>query len=157
MDTCIETIFNEQVGLRATWLGEHVVFGIEVPLYLYQNGSPKNERHRPFDQGWGVWPNAHLAADWRRNQVMVTVGFWRGCQYLSSLGNALFMSISDHDDYIQPDVHLATIKMEYLYRHKDFSFGINAQSYYDTDHQKMDLDIGIVMRFFFERPLKLRQ
>lgn len=147
LDTCIETLFNEQVGLRATWNGNLLSFSIDVPLFLYQNGTPHDERHQPYDNGWGVWPSAQVSALWGRNHLQLQAGFWRGSQFISPHGNALFMSISDHDDYLQPDVHLATLSAEYLYRYKDFTFGINLHSFYDTDLHKLDLDAAILMRF----------
>lgn len=148
LDTCIETLFNEQLGLRAAWLGEAVSFGIQLPLYLYQNGSPQGERYRPFDQGFGLWPSANITISFLRSLFEVQAGFWRGSQFLSLHGNYLFMSVSDHKaDYLQPDVHLLTLHLGYEYHFQGFDFALNFQGYYDIDFSRLDLSVGLSLAF----------
>lgn len=149
LDTCIETLFNENAGLR--WEqrclnGDY--FRIKLPFYFFQNNSPKAERYTPFENGWGVWPSVEMRATWGKTAWQWAAGYYYGYQYLSPRGSYLFQSVSWYDPlFVQRNRHLVTATIGFDHRYKELDLSALAQFYYDPDHKKLDLAIGITLAF----------
>lgn len=155
LDTCIETLFNENVGLRwETRCLDGSFIALNAPVYFFQNMSPEGERYTPFTNGWGVHPNLQIqdnnlfASKKSQSKLYLQLGYWYGDSYISPRGSYLFQSVSWHNpDFSQKIRHLFTSDIAFEHEYKDFILNLNAQFYYDPDHKSLDLAIGVLMHW----------
>ncbi|MBR5726489.1 MAG: hypothetical protein IKX56_07135 [Muribaculaceae bacterium] len=165
LDTCIESLFNENVGLRLNVsLARESAVAVDLPVFFYQDISPR--KCQAFDKGWGVWPQVSYdfplptwAPDelwedyhhhWRRRwHMLLQAGYWYGNQYIAPRGSYLFQSVSWHKkDFVAPEREMVTAKVAVENKYTDkFSLGLDAEFYYDLREQAMDLAFGVYMRY----------
>ena len=164
LDTCIESLFNENVGLRMNLsLNQSSALALDIPLFFYQDISPK--KYQAYDKGWGVWPqlsfdfplSARMSAGqspdgsrWHgRWHMLLQAGYWYGNQFIAPRGSYLFQSVSWHrKDFVAPEREMLTAKMGLENRYNDnFSMGLDAEFYYDLGEQGLDLAFGLYLRY----------
>ena len=146
LDTCIETLFNESVGLGASYEGSLVGFDLNLPLYLFQNASPRGERYTPFENGWGLYPQAGLHFNLRRLRLGFDCGYWHASRYIAPRGSYLFQSVSWHDaSFAMTDRRMLTLALNLSHSYKGLRLDINAQCYYDIHLRKTDFVFGLVV------------
>jgi len=149
LDTCIQSLFNESVGLRAALFprGRHSVEAV-LPLFLFQDVSPSPKL--PYQRGWGVWPQVSyrgaLGDVW---SLAAVAGWWRGWQYIAPRGSYLFQSVSWHlPDAVFPDRSMLTFRLAVEHRwQEDFALGIDAELYSDLLARGTDFAFGLYMRY----------
>lgn len=164
LDTCIETLFHERVGLDfefpvcglrepekrgATLPADHI--RIETPFYFFQNVSPSP--HTEFLDGWGFYPQLTYAFRMKSHEVRATAGYWYGHQFLSARGSFLFQSVSCFDIWwIHPERRMVTFKFNYLHllegngRDNGFALDIDIGAYHDIESHRTDLVFGLYLR-----------
>lgn len=164
LDTCIESLFNENVGLRVNVsLERNSALALDLPVFFYQDISPR--KCQAYDQGWGVWPqvsydfqlpsNRHIylmddKLHWRGGwKMMLQAGYWYGYQFIAPRGSYLFQSVSWHKkDFVAPEREMVTAKVGLENHYTDaFSLGLDAEFYYDLYERAMDIAFGIYLRY----------
>lgn len=164
LDTCIESLFNENIGLRVNVsLERNSAFAFDVPVFFYQDISPR--KCQKYDNGWGVWPQVscdfplpsyysvdsmdntpHWHGSWK---MLLQAGYWYGYQFIAPRGSYLFQSVSWHKkDFVAPERGMVTAKIgvENNYTSK-FALGLDADFYYDLHEKAMDLAFGLYLRY----------
>ena len=168
LDTCIESLFTESLGLTLMFdcgshsspkLGEVPAgrrsVSISAPFFFYQDISPV--KCQAYDNGYGFWPQ--MTVDYRTAgfHLLGGAGYWLGHQYIAPRGGYLFQSVSwDDPDFRQPDRRMATarIALEYAFA-DDFRLGADAEAYYDVTGPIMsagtpgrtDIAFGLYLRY----------
>lgn len=160
LDTCIETLFNEQVGLDLQLVKKEGYDGsFAFSAFFFQNQSP--EPHTMFNKGWGVYPRAKvgLSSPEGRRSGSVTLGYWYGDRYQSARGSWLYQSVSWHKaDFSQPVRRMITGSVTFVQMGKSstrssaatsasWNLSLSADAYYDLDLKKTDFAIGLIMNF----------
>src|SRR5574344_175912 len=170
LDTCIETLFNESIGLKLR-LEQKNLFQVNLPLYFYQNASPKTERYTAYNQGWGFYPqitfacrsNKNICSGHRkilgdnvtaencsehRHTISFSLGYWRAHNFQSSHGSYMFQSVSAFDStYTEPERKMITAKVMYEHHFEHLALAFDAVAYYDLYHKKTDFVLGLYIRF----------
>ncbi len=156
LDTCIQSLFNESVGLRFDCrIGDRTALTADLPAFFYQDISPT--KCLAYGNGWGLWPQIGLDHRFRhRNkdshgnwQMLAQAGYWHGHQFIAPRGSYLFQSVSWHRaDFAEPDRDMLTAKLELQNCYnRYFSLGIDAEFYYDLSHRGLDFVFGLYMRY----------
>ena len=165
LDTCIQSLFTESVGLRVGLAtGDFSALALDVPLFFYQDVSPT--KCMAYNNGWAMWPQIsfdwQFASDvppapdepkpfWRGCwRLLVQAGYWHGHQYIAPRGSYLFQSISWHrPDFAEPERRMITAKLAFENRYSSrFSLGLDTEYYYDLREQAMDFAFGLYLRYF---------
>lgn len=159
LDTCIETLFNESVGLRLEAGKKHRLVA-ELPCFFFQNMSPHNERHTAYEQGYAFYPQLKYRGRFgksRLHEIDGAIGYYKAHQYLSPRGSYLFQCVSWSDpNFAVPDREMATAALSYHQRISEhFFLSLDSQFYYDLDLEKLDFAIGLAMRFDISGQKKL--
>ena len=164
LDTCIESLFNENIGLRVNVsLERNSALAFDVPVFFYQDISPR--KCQKYDNGWGVWPQVscdfplpsyysvdsmdntpHWHGSWK---MLLQAGYWYGYQFIAPRGSYLFQSVSWHKkDFVAPEREMVTAKIgvENNYTSK-FALGLDADFYYDLHEKALDLAFGVYLRY----------
>lgn len=148
LDTCIETIFNGSAGLTLGYKSERFDLYAHTPVYFYKKATAAPERHLPFDDGWGFYPQITSRLNLKIVEIHIGLGYWYGHQFIASRGSHLFQSTSWFDpDFSQAERHLTTVDIGLSHEYKGLNVDLNAQFYYDPDHKKLDLGVGLIMGF----------
>ena len=149
LDTCIETLFNESIGIQAIWNSTHGERRIMVPLYFFQNKSPQGEQHTPFTNGWGAYPQLSLTLRNQKNEACITLGYWYGDHYLSARGGRLYDSYGwFKPQAVSPIRRMITAKVEWVNKPLRWgTFAMDAIGYYDWDLKAFDFTIGMKLSF----------
>lgn len=154
LDTCIQSLFNESVGLRIQFSYMYSSWSLDAPFFFYQDISP--QKWMAFDNGWGVWPQLTFGTSWgscrsgsHKYQLLAQAGYWYGHQYVAPRGSYLFQGVSWHKSYYTaPERSMVTAKLawedQYL---KVFSMGVDVECYYDLMEKGMDIAFGLYMRY----------
>ena len=164
LDTCIESLFNENVGLRLNVsLARKSAVAVDLPMFFYQDISPR--KCQSYDKGWGLWPQVscdfplssyrsidpledrpHWRGEWK---MLLQVGYWYGNQFIAPRGSYLFQSVSWHKkDFVAPERKMLTAKVGLENQYTDaFSLGLDAEFYYDLHERAMDIAFGIYLRY----------
>ena len=164
LDTCIESLFNENVGLRLNVsLARKSAVAVDLPMFFYQDISPR--KCQSYDKGWGLWPQVscdfplsscrsidpledrpHWRGEWK---VLLQAGYWYGNQFIAPRGSYLFQSVSWHKkDFVAPERKMLTAKVGLENQYTDaFSLGLDAEFYYDLHERAMDIAFGIYLRY----------
>lgn len=157
LDTCIQTLFNENIGLRVRLAKpERYALTLDLPVFFYQDISPT--KCMAYDAGWGAWPQLALVgwlpkregeARWSGSwQVWLQAGYWYGYQFIAPRGSYLFQSISWHDaGFAAPERAMLTARAAVENRYGQFSLGMDAELYYDLKVEGMDMAFGLYMRY----------
>lgn len=156
LDTCIQSLFNESVGLRFDChIGDRTALTADLPAFFYQDISPT--KCLAYGNGWGLWPQIgfdhrfrHRNKDSHGNwQMLAQAGYWHGHQFIAPRGSYLFQSVSWHRaDFAEPDRDMLTAKLELQNCYnRYFSLGIDAEFYYDLAHRGLDFVFGLYMRY----------
>ncbi len=158
LNTCIQTLFNENIGLRVRWRGqEKYSFSLDLPVFFYQDMSPT--KCMAYDEGWGIWPQ--LAFAWKLHQrgrhshgnwkMWLQGGYWYGYQFIAPRGSYLFQSISWHDSgFAVPEREMLTARTAIENRYGNLSLGLDAEFYYDLMVKGMDMAFGLYMRYVLD-------
>lgn len=164
LDTCIESLFNENIGLRVNVsLERNSALALDVPVFFYQDISPR--KCQKYDNGWGVWPQVSCdfplssynpidstgdKSRWRGSwKMLLQAGYWYGYQFIAPRGSYLFQSVSWHKkDFVAPEREMMTAKVgvENNYA-RNFALGLDAEFYYDLHEKAMDLAFGVYLRY----------
>jgi len=156
LDTCIQTLFNENVGLRLTMAKRFKYrLDLDVPFFFYQDMSPT--KCMAYDNGWGVWPQLGFRfllpkrvqkAQWHGTwQMQLKAGYWHGHQFIAPRGSYLFQSISWHNaNFSVPEREMMTAQVALENRYGRLTFGLDAEFYYDLREEGTDMAFGIYMR-----------
>ena len=164
MDTCIESLFNENVGLRLNVsLARESAVAVDLPVFFYQDISPR--KCQKYDNGWGVWPQVscdfllprYILIDpldtrphWRGSwKMLLQAGYWYGNQFIAPRGSYHFQSVSWHKkDFAVPEREMITAKVGLENRYTgQFSLGLDTEFYYDLREHELDFAFGIYMRY----------
>lgn len=157
LDTCIETLFNEQVGLQ--FAIPHTELGVSG--YFFQNASPTP--HTAYTQGWGIYPTAHYQFELKKLRngtgfLGLTLGYWYGNQFQSARGSWLYQSVSWHNpDFVQPIRRMITAKLsigQMINQTKNKAFprwDFCAEAFYDIDLKKTDFALGLKMQLNYSK------
>ena len=158
LDTCIESLFTESLGLTLNFQVSTFNFQLSTPWFFYQDISPV--KCQAYDNGYGFWPQISISRDTRQFSFFnfqFSIGYWMGHQYIAPRGGYLFQSVSwDDPDFRQPDRRMATarIALEYAFA-DDFRLGADAEAYYDVTGPIMsagtpgrtDIAFGLYLRY----------
>lgn len=155
LDTCIQSLFNESVGLRLEWMMMQSRWTVDVPWFFYQDISPR--KWMAFDNGWGFWPQLsyrrglHFSDTTQGGQLLASVGFWRGHQYIAPRGSYLFQSISWHKpSFSAPEREMITAKVGFERAYvENIQLGLDGEFYYDMVEKSLDLVFGLYLRYRF--------
>ena len=164
LDTCIESLFNENVGLRLNVsLARKSAVAVDLPMFFYQDISPR--KCQSYDKGWGLWPQVscdfplsscrsidpledrpHWRGEWK---MLLQAGYWYGNQFIAPRGSYLFQSVSCHKkDFVAPERKMLTAKVGLENQYTDaFSLGLDAEFYYDLHERATDIAFGIYLRY----------
>ena len=160
LDTCIESLFNENVGLRVNVsLSRNSALALDVPFFFYQDISPT--KWQKYDNGWGLWPQMscdfplpgyflddrpHWRGGWK---MLLQAGYWYGSQFIAPRGSYHFQSVSWHKkDFAVPEREMVTAKVALENRYTgQFSLGLDTEFYYDLREQELDFAFGIYLRY----------
>lgn len=162
LDTCIETLFNERLGLEMQWwwgdgkmsnnaLSHKNFLVVYADAYFFQNASPT--AYTAYTVGRGLYPHIdyrHAFDSQGRRVMAVDVGYWHGDQYLSARGSWLYQSASWHDPtYGQPLRHMLTASVALLCKSKNspLNLDLNAQLYHDLDLHCTDFAFSLILHF----------
>ena len=156
LDTCIQSLFNESVGLRFDCrIGDRTSLTADLPAFFYQDISPT--QCLAYGNGWGLWPQIGLDHRFRHHnngshgnwQMLAQAGYWHGYQFIAPRGSYLFQSVSWHRaDFAEPDRDMLTASLELQNNYnRYFSLGIDAEFYYDLAHRGLDFVFGLYMRY----------
>lgn len=154
LDTCIQSLFNESVALRASVsTGRRSALALDVPLFFYQDVSPK--KCLAFADGWGFWPHLSFDGTWvpagggRDWRMLLQAGYWQGNRFIAPRGSYLFQSVSWHKaEFTAPDRRMLTAKAAVENRYGDtFALGLDAELYYDMELRGLDVAFGLYMRY----------
>lgn len=95
----------------------------------------------PFPSGFGWYPKMTMTSrDWN-----LVLGYWLGEEFVSPIGESLFLSVSDFDaEFVQSDRRLLTGHLQYSkevfnYLHFEALTGL----YYDIETNHLDYTYGI--------------
>ena len=160
LDTCIQSLFNESVGLRVNLpLGQRAAVAVDAPFFFYQDISPT--KCMAYNSGWALWPQ--LSLDWQfaregRNRqnfwrgawrMLLQAGYWQGHQFIAPRGSYLFQSVSWHrPDYAEPERRMVTAKLAFENRYTSrLALGLDTEYYYDLAHRAMDFAFGLYIRY----------
>lgn len=157
LDTCIQTLFNENVGMRLYWSkhNKHSL-RLDMPFFFYQDMSPT--KCMAYDNGWGAWPqlswNCALPNRTPRSrwfgewQMQLQAGYWYGHQFIAPRGSYLFQSISWHDAlFAVQEREMLTAKAALENHYGNLSLGLDAEFYYDLREKGLDMAVGLYMRY----------
>ncbi len=158
LDTCIETIFNEHLGIKAQLpVADRAVLRADMPFYFFQNKSP--EPHTAFTHGWGCHPqlifgfSSQSAQSWWQEPLAaghrfeLGVGYWYGHHYQSARGSYMYQSVSWFDTaFCAPERHMITVTADYEHEFEALTFVLDATAYYDPDCRKTDFVFGVILR-----------
>ena len=158
LDTCIETLFNEMIGISLQFGSTE----LKANGFFFQNASPTP--HTTFDKGWGLYPNlSHSFAIKMQNGPMLlglTLGYWYGNQFQSARGSWLYQSVSWHNpDFAQPIRRMITAKLSlsqminWVKNKAHPSWDLDAEAFYDIDLKKTDFAIGLKMHLDYSKKL----
>lgn len=150
LDTCIETLFNEQLALKAALQQREWRLELEAPCYFYQNMSPTV--HTQYEEGWGLWPNIRVRKSIQSkitenaNSVDIKAGYWRGHRYESARGSYLFQCTSWFDgSFAMPERHMLTLDMAFSHKTKDLELRLEGSLFHDLDLKRTDFVFGLTM------------
>lgn len=164
LDTCIQSLFNESVGLRVNLpTGSRSALALDVPVFFFQDISPT--KCLPYHSGWGLWPQ--LSVDWQFAsgsspsplaprpfwrgswRLLAQAGYWRGHQFIAPRGSYLFQCVSWHrPDFSVPERKMATAKLAFENRYNHcLSLGLDTEYYYDMVEKAMDFAFGLYLRY----------
>lgn len=157
LDTCIQTLFNENVGMRLYWSkhNKHSL-RLDMPFFFYQDMSPT--KCMAYDNGWGAWPQlswnyalpnrtprSRWFGEW---QMQLQAGYWYGHQFIAPRGSYLFQSISWHDAlFAVQEREMLTAKAALENHYGNLSLGLDAEFYYDLREKGLDMAVGLYMRY----------
>lgn len=148
LDTCIETLANESIGLTLNWAiqPQRQWLSIDIPYFAFQNNSPTP--HTKFNNGWGIYPRLTWQLKMRPGRVLVQLGYWHGYQYIASRGGWQFQSIGWKDqDFTAPDRNMLTGKICWeTIVSNIFSVGFDLELYHDLFVNETDIAFGLYMR-----------
>jgi len=147
LDTCIESLFTESVGLTLNSQFSIFNFQFSIPFFFYQDISPV--RCQAYDNGYGFWPQMTVNYRTEGFHLLGGAGYWMGHQYIAPRGGYLFQSVSwDDPDFRQPDRRMVTarVALEYAFA-DDFRLGADAEAYYDVDYRRADIAFGLYLRY----------
>lgn len=157
LDTCIQTLFNENVGMRLYWSKQNKhSLRLDMPFFFYQDMSPT--KCMAYDNGWGVWPQlswnyalpnrtprSRWFGEW---QMQLQAGYWYGHQFIAPRGSYLFQSISWHDAlFAVQEREMLTAKAALENHYGNLSLGLDAEFYYDLREKGLDMAVGLYMRY----------
>ena len=157
LDTCIQTLFNENVGMRLYWSKQNKrSLRLDMPFFFYQDMSPT--KCMAYDNGWGVWPQlswnytlpnrtprSRWFGEW---QMQLQTGYWYGHQFIAPRGSYLFQSISWHDAlFAVQEREMLTAKAALENHYGSLSLGLDAEFYYDLREKGLDMAVGLYMRY----------
>ena len=160
LDTCIQSLFNESVGLRVNVpLGQCAALAVDAPFFFYQDISPT--KCMAYSNGWALWPQLSFDwlfaregraphAFWRGSwHMLLQAGYWQGHQYIAPRGSYLFQSVSWHrPDFAEPERRMATAKLAFENRCSSrLALGLDTEYYYDLGQQAMDFAFGLYLRY----------
>ena len=152
LDTCIQTLFNENVGMRLYWSKQNKrSLRLDMPFFFYQDMSPT--KCMAYDNGWGVWPQlswnytlpnrtprSRWFGEW---QMQLQTGYWYGHQFIAPRGSYLFQSISWHDAlFAVQEREMLTAKAALENHYGSLSLGLDAEFYYDLREKGLDMAVG---------------
>ena len=159
LDTCVQSLFNETVGLRLSCVarGRFAVL-VDLPLLFYQDVSP--QKCLPFDRGWACWPQAACDVALSRGRrpsrwlggwrARLHLGYWYGSRFVAPRGSYLFQSVSWHDaQFVAPEREMMTGRVALENRVGRWALGVDAQFYIDRrveGPEDMDVAYGLYMR-----------
>ena len=154
LDTCIETLFNERLGLGYTFsFGSRNSLTLSADAYFFQNASPERHRHTAYTSGYGLHPHATLAMPFGKrsdDRLELGLGYWYGHQYLSARGSWLYQSASWCDPaYLQPQRHMLTAGLSFTHNR----LNLNAQLYHDLSLHRTDFALSLILHFQATHPL----
>lgn len=160
LDTCIQSLFNENIGLRLNWsLGSHRALAVDMPFFFFQDISPR--KCLAYEKGWAYWPQVTL--DWKLGsgrphpdkdsrgewRMLLQGGYWHGDCFIAPRGSYLFQSVSWHKAaFAVAEREMLTAKAALENRYNEaFSMDVDAEFYYDMVEQGLDFAFGIYLRY----------
>jgi len=142
-DAPIETLANGAVGLKAginPTSGRIKTIWGQVVAFAFSNSSP--QKLTAFENGWGVYPQVGIES----RLFAIETGYWHGNGFIAPRGTYLFQSVSWHNPNLAVrERNLATGKLQYKKEYKDFKFGADFHTYYDTDAATFDFAFGVFL------------
>jgi len=147
LDTCIQSLFTESVGLTLNFQLSTINFQLSSPFFFYQDVSPTPLL--AYKEGYGFWPQ--MTAELRKGDfhLLGSAGYWMGHQYIAPRGSYMFQCVSwDDPDFCEPERRMATARLalEHVFT-ADFGIGADAEAYYDLPRRHLDIAFGIYMRY----------
>ena len=104
----VESLFNATFGAHALWKfnGFLQELGSMVYMALYTDLSA--QKTQKFNEGYGFYPNIYGKTRW----FNIYLGYWRGHQFISPLGNPVFSSVSNkYEDMAFAERELVIFKL----------------------------------------------
>lgn len=147
LDTCIQSLFTESVGLRMGLATDHWDVEIHTPFFFYQDISPT--KYMAYDKGYGFWPQ--LSFEYRHPSwhFIASAGYWYGYQYIAPRGSYLFQSVSWHrPDFQEPHRSMVTARLGLEHTlTADFFVGADVEAYINLSHSGTDIAFGLYLRY----------
>ena len=147
LDTCIQSLFTESVGLRLNFQFSKTGICLHAPFFFYQDISPTS--WQAYTDGHGFWPQLSLTFQHSSLNVIGSAGYWTGHHYIAPRGSYLFQCVSwDDPDFRTPDKQMLTARLALEHQYTtDFHLGADAEAYYDLHYRRPDIAFGIYLRY----------
>lgn len=147
LDTCIQSLFTESVGLQLQLNIRHSTLRLEAPFFFYQDISPV--KCMAFDNGHGFWPQ--LSYEYRNLSwhLIANGGYWIGNQFIAPRGSYLFQGVSWHrKDIADAERRMATFRLALEKRlTSNFLIGADSEAYSDFTRGGTDIVFALYLRF----------
>ena len=152
LDTCIESLLTESIGLtlnsQFSILNSQLSLSLHTPWFFYQDISPTS--WQTYDRGHGFWPQ--LTYDYRNTHnlhLMGGIGFWMGHQFIAPRGSYLFQSVSWHrPSFSEPDRRMVTARLALEHDYSpDFHLGADVEVYHNLTEKGTDIAFGLYLRY----------
>ena len=154
------TLMNGAIGITPRWqLSKHRIIAIQYQYYLSQVNKQvpdmKSALYYPFESGKGMLWRGRYDAQY----LSASVAYWKASTFISSIGESLFVSVSDFDQTFQQPVR-SVLHGRLSY---DRSLSPNlcgllqANGYVDVDSSHIDFSLQLSLRMSFDLLLKSYQ
>ncbi len=151
------TLMNGMMGITPSWLiAKDQSVSLQCQYYISrvnkQVSDMNSNLYYPFDRGQGLLIRGRYDATY----LSASIAYWQAEEYISSIGESLFASVSDFDQSIQqPARSLLHSRLSYDRNvSPHLSLLMQANAYYDLDAAHLDYSVQLSLRVAFDLLVK---
>ena len=146
------TLLNTMIGVAPQWkLAPHKSITLQAQYYISkvnkQVADVTSEFYYPYESGSGLLLRGRLEL----HDISASLSYWTSQEYISSIGESLYESISDFDRSIrQPSRKMVVGRINYDRPISDYlDIELQSNAYFDLDDSHLDYSYQLTLRLDF--------